>query len=245
MNARTTFATATRVLAQLRRDPRTIALLLLVPCLLLGLLSLVFDGRPQVFDRVGGPLLGVFPFISMFLVTSVATLRERTSGTLERLLTMPMGKLDLLLGYGLAFGAVAVVQALLSSAFALGVLDLDVQGPVWALLLVAVLDALLGTALGLLVSAFAATEFQAVQFLPAVVLPQVLLCGLLTPREDMAAALQWVANALPLTYAIEAMEQVTTQSGVTGTYVRDTVVITAIVLVALLVGAATLRRRTP
>ena len=244
MSARITLATATRVLAQLRRDPRTIALLLVVPCVLLGLLRLVFDGRPQVFDRIGGPLLGVFPFISMFLVTSVATLRERTSGTLERLLTMPMGKLDLLLGYALAFGAVAVVQALLSSVFALGVLDLDVQGPVWALLLVAVLDALLGTALGLLVSAFAATEFQAVQFLPAAVLPQVLLCGLLTPREDMASALQWVAAVLPLTYAIEAMEQVTTSTGVTGTYVQDVVVITGIALAALLVGAATLRRRT-
>jgi ABC-2 type transport system permease protein len=244
MSARITLATATRVLAQLRRDPRTIALLLVVPCVLLGLLRLVFDGRPQVFDRIGGPLLGVFPFISMFLVTSVATLRERTSGTLERLLTMPMAKLDLLLGYALAFGAVAVVQALLSSVFALGVLDLDVQGPVWALLLVAVLDALLGTALGLLVSAFAATEFQAVQFLPAVVLPQVLLCGLLTPREDMASALQWVAAVLPLTYAIEAMEQVTTSTGVTGTYVQDVVVITGIALAALLVGAATLRRRT-
>jgi ABC-2 type transport system permease protein len=244
MSARITLATATRVLAQLRRDPRTIALLLVVPCVLLGLLRLVFDGRPQVFDRIGGPLLGVFPFISMFLVTSVATLRERTSGTLERLLTMPMAKLDLLLGYALAFGAVAVVQALLSSVFALGVLDLDVQGPVWALLLVAVLDALLGTALGLLVSAFAATEFQAVQFLPAVVLPQVLLCGLLTPREDMASALQWVAAVLPLTYAIEAMEQVTTSTGVTGSYVQDVVVITGIALAALLVGAATLRRRT-
>ena len=245
MSTRITVATAARVLAQLRRDPRKIALLLFVPCLLLGLLSLVFDGKPQVFDRIGGPLLGVFPFVSMFLVTSVATLRERTSGTLERLLTMPMGKLDLLLGYALAFGAVAVVQALLSSAFALAVLGLDVSGPVWALLLVAVLDALLGTALGLLVSAFAATEFQAVQFLPAVVLPQVLLCGLLTPREDMVQALQWIANVLPLTYAIEAMEQVTTQADVTGTYLRDTVVITAIVLLALLVGAATLRRRTP
>jgi ABC-2 type transport system permease protein len=244
MTARITLATARRVLAQLRRDPRTIALLLVVPCLLLGLLSLVFDGKPQVFDRIGGPLLGLFPFVSMFLVTSVATLRERTSGTLERLLTMPMGKLDLLLGYALAFGAVAVVQALLSSAFALGVLGLDVRGPVWALLLVAVLDALLGTALGLLVSAFAATEFQAVQFLPAVVLPQLLLCGLLTPRADMAEALQWVASALPLTYAIEAMEQVTTQTAVTGTYLRDAVVIVAIVLVALLVGAGTLRRRT-
>lgn len=245
MSPRITLATAARVLAQLRRDPRTVALLLFVPCLLLGLLALVFDGKPQVFDRIGGPLLGVFPFVSMFLVTSVATLRERTSGTLERLLTMPMGKLDLLLGYALAFGAVAVLQGALSSGFALWVLGLDVAGSAWALVVVAVLDALLGTALGLLVSAFAATEFQAVQFLPAVVLPQVLLCGLLTPREDMVEALQWVARALPLTYAVDAMAQVTTNAGVTTTYLRDVAVVAGIALGALVVGAATLRRRTP
>jgi len=245
MNPRITLATARRVLAQLRHDPRTIAMLLVVPCVLIGLLAWLFEGRPQVFDRIGAPLLGVFPFVSMFLVTSVATLRERTSGTLERLLTMPMGKLDLLLGYALAFGLVAVAQALLASLVSLRLLDLDVRGPAWALVLVAVLDALLGMALGLLVSAFAATEFQAVQFLPAVVLPQVLLCGLISPRSDMAEVLQWVAAVLPLTYAVEAMEQVAAVTDVGGTYVRDAAIIAACVVAALGLGAATLRRRTP
>jgi ABC transporter DrrB family efflux protein len=244
MNARITLATARRVLAQLRRDPRTIAMLLVVPCVLIALLAWLFDGKPQVFDRIGAPLLGVFPFVSMFLVTSVATLRERTSGTLERLLTMPMGKLDLLLGYALAFGAVAVAQALLASAVSLGVLGLDVQGPVWALVLVAVLNALLGMALGLFVSAFAATEFQAVQFLPAIVLPQVLLCGLISPREDMAQALQWVANVLPMTYAVDAMQEVTSAATLTGTYARDAVVVGTCAVAALVFGAVTLRRRT-
>ena len=205
MSVRGTTATARRVLAQLKGDPRTIALLLFVPCLLMTLLYWVYADQPETFDRVGLQLLGIFPFITMFLVTSVAMLRERTSGTLERLLTTPIGKGDLLVGYALAFGAAALVQATLASALALGVLGLDPDGSVALVLLLAVADAVLGMALGLLVSAFAKTEFQAVQFMPAFVLPQILLCGLIAPRDEMSGALEAISTALPMTYAVEAM----------------------------------------
>lgn len=243
-SGRRTLATAQRVLTQLRHDPRTIALLIVVPCLLLVLLKYMFDGQPAVFDRVGAPLLGMFPLIVMFLVTSVATLRERSSGTLERLLTMPLAKLDLLLGYALAFGAMALLQAAVAFGLTLGALGLHVAGPTWLLFVVAVGDGLLGTALGLFVSAFAATEFQAVQFLPAFILPQFLLCGLFTPRESMAAVLRWISDALPLSYAVDAMTRLTEQPGVDGYIVRDLVVIGGAALVALALGAVTLRRRT-
>ncbi len=199
MSAARTAATARRVLEQLRRDPRTVGLMLVVPLVLLWLLELVFHEQPSTFDRIGPALLALFPFVVMFLVTSVTTLRERTSGTLERLLSMPLGRLDLLVGYLVAFGLVAVVQAALASALMLGALDLDVAGPVWLLVVVAVVDAVLGCALGLFVSAFARTEFQAVQFMPAIVLPQFLLCGLLVPRDQMGAVLEWISWALPLT----------------------------------------------
>ncbi len=243
MNARRTLATAHRVLSQLRHDPRTIALMLVVPCVLVGLLAWVFEGTPT-FDRIGAPLLGIFPFVVMFLVTSIATLRERTSGTLERLLTMPLGKLDLLAGYALAFGAVAVVQAGLVSLLSLTWFGLDVVGPAWLLVVVALADALLGTALGLFVSAFANSEFQAVQFMPAFVLPQFLLCGLLVPRDQMPDVLHAVSSALPLSYAVDALRDVTTNAGVaTGTWV-DLGVVLGCVLLALGLGAATLRRRT-
>ncbi|BFV58926.1 ABC transporter permease [Kitasatospora sp. CMC57] len=244
MNLRRTLATARRVLAQLRHDPRTLVMLLVVPCLLLTLLRYMFDGQPQVFDQVGGALLGIFPLLVMFLVTSVAMLRERTSGTLERLLTMPLGKLDLLLGYAIAFGLVALVQAALASALTLGLLGLDIQGPTWLVFAVAVGDGLLGMALGLLVSAFAETEFQAVQFLPAVILPQLLLCGLFVPREAMAPVLRWVSDVLPLSYAVDAMDHLAISPDVTGAAVRDLAVIGGCVLLALTLGAATLRRRT-
>ena len=244
MTARRTLATTRRVLTQLRRDPRTLALLLLVPVLLLVLLRFVFDDAPRTFDRIGGPLLALFPFITMFLVTSVAMLRERSSGTLERLLTTPIGKADLLVGYALAFGSVAVVQTVLACAVVLGPLGLDLGAPVQMVVLLAVLDALLGTTLGLLLSAFARTEFQAVQFLPAFVLPQLLLCGLLAAREDMAPALQWLSAALPLTYAVDGMQQLASPDWWSGELALDLGVITAACLLSLVLGAATLSRRS-
>ncbi len=244
MNPGVTLATARRVLEQLKGDHRTVALLAVVPCALMALLYWVFDGQPLVFDRVGLLLLGVFPFVTMFLVTSVAMLRERTSGTLERLLTTPLGKLDLLLGYALAFGVAALVQAALASALALGLLGLDPAGSVALVLLLAVANALLGMALGLLVSAFAQSEFQAVQFLPAFVLPQLLLCGLIAPRDEMAPVLEAISAVLPMTYAVDGMSELAHTSSLSGDLLTDLLVVTGSAATALALGAATLRRRT-
>jgi len=244
MTPTVTLAVAGRVLAQLRRDHRTVAMLLVVPCVLLTLLWWMFDGDESIFNQFGPPLLALFPFIVMFLVTSVTTLRERSSGTLERLLSMPMGKADLLIGYALAFGAIALVQALVAVGLTVGLLGLEVSGPVWMLAVVAVLDAVLGTALGLFASAFAQTEFQAVQFMPAVVLPQLLLCGLFVARDDLPPVLHAVADVLPLSYAVDAMNQVTVSETLTRDLAVDLLVVGGFVVAALGLGAATLRRRT-
>jgi ABC-2 type transport system permease protein len=243
MTPRLTLVTAGRVLRQIRHDPRTIGLLLVVPCVLLGLLAWIYKNTP-VFDALGAPLLGVFPFVVMFLVTSIATLRERRSGTLERLLTLPLGKGDLLGGYAVAFGALAALQAVIATGFSVYVLGLDVAGSTWLLLIVAVVDAVLGTALGLFLSAFAATEFQAVQFLPAFVLPQFLLCGLLVPREDLPAVLHAISAVLPLSYAVDAMRTITTEASAGADVARDLLIVIAFALAALAAGSATLRRRT-
>ena len=244
MTPRVTLAVAGRVLAQLRRDHRTVAMLLVVPCALLALLWWMFDGKDEVFNSVGPPLLAIFPFIVMFLVTSVTTLRERSSGTLERLLSMPMGKADLLLGYALAFAAVALAQSLLAVGLTVGILGMDVQGSILTLTAVSVLNAVLGTALGLFVSAFAETEFQAVQFMPALVLPQLLLCGLFVPRDALPAVLDAISDVLPLSYAVAAMREVQAASSWTGDLTLDVSVIAGSALLALMLGAATLRRRT-
>ena len=242
MNLRVTLATAERVLRQLKRDHRTLGLVFVVPPLLLTLFRYVFAGQEETFDRIGGPLVGLFPFISMFLVSSIAMLRERTTGTLERLMSMPVGKLDLLLGYGLSFALVAAVQASITSVVAFGLLGLDTEGSVALVIAIAIGNALLGMALGLFVSAFAQTEFQAVQFMPAVVIPQILLAGLLVPREQMAALLEWISAALPLTYAYDALAQVTRGGELDWV---DLGVIALSIVLALGLGAATLRRRTP
>ncbi|MGY1914703.1 ABC transporter permease [Blastococcus sp. SYSU DS0973] len=247
---RLTAATAGRVLRQLRHDGRTIAMMLVLPSLLLGLLHLLWrdvptlPGQAGTFERVGLTMLGVFPFVVMFLVTSIAMLRERTSGTLERLLTTPLARVDLLLGYGLAFGLAAAAQAVVTVTVATTLYDLDVTGPTALVILIAVADAVLGVALGLLASAFARSEFQAVQFMPVIVLPQFFLCGLLVPREQMAGWLQAISDVLPLTYAVEALQEVGRSPTATGTMWIDVAIVTGVALLALALAAATLRRRT-
>jgi ABC-2 type transport system permease protein len=219
-------------------------LILVVPALLLTLFRYVFDGQPETFDRVGAPMVGIFPLVSMFLVTSIAMLRERTTGTLERLMSLPLGKGDLLAGYALAFALAAVVQASIASAVAFGLLGLDVEGSVALVVLLAVANAVLGVALGLFLSAFASTEFQAVQFMPAVLLPQLLLCGLLVARDEMAEALQWLSAVLPMTYAYDALARASAGE-IDGRLAFDVAVVLGSIMVALALGAATLRRRTP
>ena len=245
MNPAAAWGTALRVGTQLRRDPRTIALIVLVPCVLETLLKELFAGQPQVFQHVGAPLLGLFPFVSMFVVTSVTMLRERTSGTLERLMTMPLQKIDVLAGYAGAFALLAVIQATVVSLLAFGLLGLDVAGPQWAVVALAVANAVLGMALGLFVSAFATTEFQAVQFMPAIVLPQFLLCGLFVAREDMADWLRIISALLPLTYAYDALAKVAAGGPYGTRFALDVAVILGSIVAALALGAATLRRRTP
>ncbi|MCZ4549286.1 ABC transporter permease [Gordonia rubripertincta] len=244
-------STTIRILRQLLDDRRTVAMILIVPCVLMVLLYFMFDSQPgprpgtTMFDKVGLIMLGLLPFVLMFITTSIAMVRERTSGTLERLLTTPLGKLDLLAGYGAAFSLAAAVQAALASALAFWVLDLDIAGhPLWVVL-IAVLAAVLGVALGLFFSAFARTEFQAVQFIPVVVIPQLLLCGLFVARDQMTNWLQWISDVLPLTYVVDALQQVAEHSDATGTMWRDLVVVAAFSVVALGLGAATLRRVTP
>jgi ABC-2 type transport system permease protein len=245
MNVKITFSTAGRILRQLRHDRRTVVLLVVVPSLLLTLLYFMYENAGPTFDRIALVMLGVFPFVIMFLVTSIAMLRERTTGTLERLLTTPLGKLDLLFGYGIAFGLAAAVQAAVTVAAAFWLLGLDTAGSVGLVVLIAVINAVLGVALGLFCSAFARTEFQAVQFLPVVVVPQLLLCGLFVARDQMAGWLQAISNVLPLTYAVEALAQVGAYAEPTTTMWRDVTIVTGAVIIALVMAAATLRRRTP
>lgn len=238
-----TLVTSRRVLQQLGHDHRSVALIVLMPSILLIVFRYVFDGRPLVFDRVGPQMLGLFPFIVMFLVTSVTMVRERTSGTLERLLTTPLRRGELIGGYALAFGAAALVQAVIGSAVAIWLLGLDAGTP-WATVLLAIADGVLGTALGLLMSAFARTEFQAVQFMPLVVVPQILLCGLIAPRDTMPELLQRISDVLPLSYVADAFDKLAASEGLTTSVAIDFGIVVGCCAAALALAALTLRRRT-
>lgn len=244
MNPVVTLATARRVAAQLRRDWRTLALILVVPPGLLALLDYVFAAQPQTMARVGPPLVGLFPLVMMFLITSIAMLRERTTGTLERLMSMPLSKLDLLAGYGLAFAFVAAIQATITGAVAFVLLDIDTAGLAWAVIALAIANAVLGMALGLFLSAFARSEFQAVQFMPAFVFPQLLLIGLFVPRRQLPTGLEALSAFLPFTYAYEALAKVAAND-IDSQLSMDITIVAGCVVLALLLGAMTLRRRTP
>lgn len=237
-------STTDRILRQLRHDHRTIGLMVVVPVVLLTLLYFMFEKQPGTFDRIGLIMLGVFPFVIMFLITSIAMLRERTSGTLERLLTTPLAKTDLLFAYGIAFGIAAAVQAAVAAGVSYWLFDLDTAGGPGLVVLIAIANAVLGVALGLFCSAFARTEFQAVQFMPIVVLPQALLCGLFVPRDQMAGWLEGISNVLPMSYAVEALQEVGAHAEPTGRMWRDLVIVAGCVMVALVLAAATLRRRS-
>lgn len=238
-----TLATAGRVLRQIVHDKRTLALLLLVPALLIGLVAWIFT-ETDVFDRIAGQMIAMFPFVTMFLVTSIATLRERRSGTLERLLTMPLSKGNFILGYAVAFGFLALLQSMVCVSWAVVVCGFDPGEHMVIFVSTTILSGLLGTSLGLFASAFATSEFQAVQFMPALVFPQILLSGLFLPTDQLPDVLEFVAHLLPMTYAFDALTELAGADPDLVVVGRDDAVLGGFIVVLLLLGSLSLRRRT-
>jgi ABC-2 type transport system permease protein len=237
-----TIATTKRILLQVRHDHRTIALIILVPTILMGILSWMLSGIPNAFNEWGGPLLGIFPLIVMFLITSVATLRERVNGTLERLLTLPIKRIEFIGAYALSFCVLGAIQAMVAASTSIYVFGLDTNGNTWAVVIVAILDAVLGTALGLLASAMARTEFQAVQFMPVFLIPQFLLGGFIISREDLPRILHYISDLMPLSYSIDALNLALVGGALGGSFWGNIAKVIGFALVALFLGGMTLRR---
>jgi ABC-2 type transport system permease protein len=206
--------------------------------------ALYGGGELDTLDLFGGPFIGLLVFFLVYIVTSVSFLRERSLGTLERLMASPLRRTEIVVGYMLGFLLVALVQAAEVLVFGLLVLNLYNAGPVWLIFLVEVLLALGAVNLGNFLSTFARTEFQAVQIIPLVIVPQILLSGLLVPVSSEPGWMQWISNVLPLTYAVHALQDVMLRgASVASSSVQlDLVVLGAFCVLAVLAAAATLRR---
>ncbi|SPT52497.1 Inner membrane transport permease ybhR [Actinomyces bovis] len=247
MSPRTYLATTQRILAQLAADRRTVGLIIVVPSLLVSLLYFVYLDYPNgvlLFNRVAVTMVAVLPMLVMFLVTSVAMLRERRSGTLERLWTTPLHRADLLLGYGTAFTLAACVQSLVLSAVCAWMLGVELAGS-WAwLVLVGLLDAFVGVAMGLFTSAFSRSEFQAVQLMPVVISPQIFLCGLLVPRPRLPSVLEVIGNYLPMSWAADTASHLAIANDMPWEVSRNVLWLALFGLAVLVVAAITVPRQS-
>jgi len=239
-----TFGVGVRVLRQLRNDPRSIAMILIVPLFLLWILKETFQAYPGVFERLGPMLLGLFPYVVMFLVTSIVMLRERTQGTLDRMMVSPIGRGDIMFGYAFAFLVVAAIQSCFTLAVAVGVFDIPSKGALWQALLLVFAMGISGMALGLTSSAFARTEFQAVQFMPLLILPQIFLAGLMVPVDLLPRSFAWLSRIVPLSYSFRAIGDVMIDGqGWLSADVRWDTLVTLLVPCALLgLGTLTIHR---
>ena len=231
-----------RVLKQISNDHRTVALMVAVPSLLVGLFSWMLNSQKQ-FDVIGPRLIGLFPFTVMFLLASITTLKERQSGTLERFFTMPMKRGEFIVGYAVAFGLMAVIQGSVTLWFAVTICNLSVDDNLWLLLFAAVSNAILGMSLGLLASAFARSEFQVIQFMPAFIFPQIILGGLFIPVAQMPDLLQTISEWLPLTHALRALSDIAEKASQSDIE-REIWVVLSVSVGSLILGSLTLRKKT-
>jgi ABC-2 type transport system permease protein len=198
-------AVSSRIARQVIKDRRSVALIVLAPVLVMTLVGFSLFDEKVILNRITPALLGVFVLFFTFLLTGVSFLRERSQGTLERLKITPVSRADLLIGYLLGFLIFAMLQSAVILAYTVLVLPVSFQGEIWQVFVVLVLLTIVAVSLGILVSTFAKNEFQVVQFIPLVIVPQIFLTGVLVPVEDMPWLLENISKVLPLTYAVDML----------------------------------------
>jgi ABC-2 type transport system permease protein len=193
-----------RILVSIRGDKRTAALVILVPGFLVYLVSESFVNP----NEVAAPVLAVFVFTLTYLLTAIGFLRERQVGTLERVLVAPVSKASIVLGYILGYGVLAAVQVLVLLVATVVFLEVDFTHGIGSFFILELLGALTAVGVGILLSLFAQNEFQAMQFIPLVITPQILLSGAFIPVEELPVYLRIAAYAMPLKYLIDGMDYV-------------------------------------
>ena len=243
MSVDRTLAIALRILRQISRDRRSLALIIVAPIVVMGLVGFSFGDQQGVLDRIAPGLIAVFVLFFTFVLTGVSFLRERAQGTLERLLTTPVGRADILVGYTTGFFVLAMVQSVIVVTFTLLVLEVNYQGSIWQIWTVLVPLVVVGVSLGVFISTFARNEFQVVQFIPLLMAPQIFLSGVIAEVDKMPAVLEVLAYLLPLTYAVDGLQDIMLRGDSLGSLGLELGVL-ALYVVALLIAAAVAVRRS-
>lgn len=193
------------------------------------------------FDTIGPIFIGFFVFFFVFLIAGISFLRERTTGTLERLMATPIKRWELETGYLLGFGIFALAQSIIVALYSIHVLDMVQMGSIWYVLLITLMLAMVALTLGILLSTFANNEFQIVQFIPIVIVPQVLFCGIF-PLEGMADWLQWIAHIMPLYYGADALTSIMVKGEGFAGFATDFYILVGFALIFMILNIFALKK---
>jgi ABC-2 type transport system permease protein len=242
MLPRQSLAIGGRVVRQLLRDHRTLALIVVVPLVVMTLIGLSFP-EEQVLDFIAPALMATLTLFFSFLLTGISFLRERSQGTMERLMASPVSRLDIVFGYLLGFFLFALAQTLIIVLFTVYVLDVRYTGDLWQVFVFQVVVIFGAVNLGIFTSTFARNEFQMVQFIPLILFPQVFLCGVIWPVEQMPEYLQWLGRALPLKYAVDGLRGIMLDGRSLGDVGFELAILAAFGVSVSALAAVTLRRR--
>ncbi|MBI4329573.1 MAG: ABC transporter permease [Chloroflexi bacterium] len=237
-----TLAIAQRLVRQIRRDRRTMALMVVAPVVVLTLIGLSFAERSQVLDFIAPAVLATFSLLFVFLLTGIGFLRERASGTLDRLLATPVGRFDLLVGYLLGFLGFAALQALIILLYTVYVLNVTFRGNLWEVILFLLVLTATSVNLGIFVSTFAHNEFQVMQFIPLLLAPQIFLSGIFLRVGEMPGYLQAIATVLPLRYAVDGLRALMLEGAHLPDVARELAILVGIGVVVLGLASLTVRR---
>ncbi|EUJ28021.1 hypothetical protein MFLO_12691 [Listeria floridensis FSL S10-1187] len=199
------------------------------------------DQDTTYFDTIGPIFIGFFVFFFVFLIAGISFLRERTTGTLERLLVTPIKRYEIELGYMIGFGIFALLQSILVAIYSIHVLGMIQNGSIWYVFLITLTLAMVSLALGMLLSTFANNEFQIIQFIPIVIVPQILFCGIF-PLEGMADWLQWLGHIMPMYYGAEALKAIMIRGEGFSGFAGDFYVLLGFVAVFLLLNIFALKK---
>ena len=216
--------------------------MVVVPLLVITLIGLSFPKESNTLDRVAPALLATLALFFSFLLTGISFLRERSQGTMERLMASPVSRLDVVIGYLFGFFIFALTQTLVVLLFTIYVLHVHYAGDLWQIFVFQVVIIAGAVNLGIFISAFARNEFQMVQFIPLMIVPQIFLGGLLWPVEQMPNYLQWLSKVLPLTYAVRGLRDIMLSGKSLLDVIFELSVLVIFAVVASILAALTLRR---